>query len=115
MIVVYIAGPFRGSSAWDIEQNIRRAEELALEVWRLGMALCPHTNTRHFQGAAPDEVWMSGDIELMRRCDARVPLLFSQFGASRTAEVQKAKEWRLPVFENLNDLLNERARIEKVL
>ena len=59
MKVVYVAGPFRGPNAWEIEENIRRAERLALEVWRLGCAcLCPHTNTRFFQGAAPDAVWV---------------------------------------------------------
>ena len=59
MKVVYIAGPFRGPNAWEIEQNIRRAESLALEVWRAGAAaLCPYTNTRFFQGAAPDDVWL---------------------------------------------------------
>ena len=51
MKLVYIAGPFRGSSAWDIEENIRVAERAALEVWKMGAAaLCPHTNTRFFQG-----------------------------------------------------------------
>ena len=36
--VVYVAGPFRGDSHWDIEQNIRRAEELSLEIWKAGGA-----------------------------------------------------------------------------
>ena len=70
-VVVYVAGPFRGPSAWAVECNIRRAEELALEVWRLGAAcICPHTNTRFYQGAAPDEVWLDGDLEILARCDA---------------------------------------------
>lgn len=70
MQVAYIAGPFRAENAWEIEQNIRRAENVALEYWRDGYAvICPHTNTRFFQGAAPDSVWLQGDIEIMRRCD----------------------------------------------
>lgn len=69
--VVYVAGPFRGANHWEQEQNIRRAEEAALEVWRAGgAALCPHTNTRFYQGACPDEVWLEGDLELLSRCDA---------------------------------------------
>jgi nucleoside 2-deoxyribosyltransferase len=69
--VVYIAGPYRGKDNWEIEQNIRRAEELALDVWRAGFtALCPHTNTRHFQGALPDEAWLDGDLAMLERCDA---------------------------------------------
>ena len=71
MPVVYVAGPFRGNDAWEIEQNIRRAETLALEVWRAGAAgVCPHTNTRFYQGACPDHVWLAGDLEILRRCDA---------------------------------------------
>ena len=71
MKVVYVAGPFRGPDAWAIESNIRRAETLALEVWRLGAAvICPHANTRFFHGAAPDAVWLEGDLEMLRRCDA---------------------------------------------
>lgn len=69
--VVYIAGPFRGPTAWAIEQNVRRAEALALDVWRLGAAaICPHTNTRFFHGAADDAVWLAGDIAILTRCDA---------------------------------------------
>jgi hypothetical protein len=71
MKVVYVAGPFRGANSWEIEQNIRRAEALALDVWRMGAAvICPHANTRFFQGAADDEVWLSGDLEILSRCDA---------------------------------------------
>ena len=71
MKVVYLVGPFRGPSTWAVEQNIRRAEEIALEVWRAGgVALCPHLNTRYFQGELPDEVWLRGDLELLWRCDA---------------------------------------------
>ena len=57
MKVVFICGALRANSAWDMEQNIRKAEELALALWRSGYAvICPHTNTRFFQGAADDGV-----------------------------------------------------------
>ena len=71
MKVVYIAGPFRGPTNWDIERNIRQAQKLALGVWRLGAAaLCPHTNAGLcFRGAASDGVWLDGCIELLKRCD----------------------------------------------
>lgn len=35
--VVYIAGPFRAATPWLVEANVRRAEEVALAVWRLGI------------------------------------------------------------------------------
>lgn len=105
MKVVYVAGPFRGPSAWAIECNIRRAEELALEVWRLGAAaLCPHCNTRFFQGAAPDEVWLEGDLEMLRRCDAI--LLTSDWikSSGARAEVKFAEEHGIPVMHTLSQL-----------
>ena len=105
MKVVYIAGPFRGPNSWEIEENIRRAERLALEVWRLGVAcICPHTNTRFFQGAAPDNVWLDGDLELVKRCDA--VLLTSDYSRSSGATAEKlfAEEHNIPVFVSIGDL-----------
>lgn len=33
-------------------------------------ALCPHTNTRHFDKELPDEVFLAGTLEMLRRSDA---------------------------------------------
>ena len=102
--VVYIAGPFRAPSAWEIEQNIRRAEALALEVWRAGItAICPHTNTRFYQGAAPDEVWLEGDLEILRRCDAVLLTEGWDESAGTLAEVAEAKRGKIPVFMELEN------------
>lgn len=113
MKVIYVAGPFRGPSAWDIECNIRRAETLALEVWRLGhAALCPHTNTRFFQNAAPDEVWLKGDLELLRRCDAVVLTNDWKRSSGARAEVQFAINQGIPVFDTLHQFACWNAGIE---
>lgn len=102
MKVVYIAGPFRGPNSWEIECNIRRAEELALSAWRAGYAvICPHTNTRFFQGAGPDQIWLEGDIEILRRCDAVLLTEDWQRSSGARAEVDVAKAQGIPVFETL--------------
>lgn len=102
MKVVYVAGPFRGPSSWDIEQNIRRAEELALEAWRLGAAvICPHTNTRFFQGAADDAVWLDGDLEILKRCDAVLTTSDWTRSSGARAEVTLAKTLDRPVFHDV--------------
>jgi nucleoside 2-deoxyribosyltransferase len=99
MKVIYIAGPFRADNAWEIEQNIRRAECLALEVWKAGAAaICPHTNTRFFQGVALDEVWLKGDIEIMRRCDAVLLTANWEISSGARAERKEAKALGIPVF-----------------
>lgn len=71
MKVVYVAGPFRGPNGWRIEQNVRRAEEYGFKIAELGaMPIIPHANTRFFHGALPDEFFLEGTLELLRRCDA---------------------------------------------
>jgi hypothetical protein len=106
MQVVYIAGPFRANNSWAMEQNIRRAEELALLVWRIGCCavICPHTNTRFFQGAADDAIWLEGDLELLRRSD--VVLMVPGWKASQgaTKEYELARELKKPVFQQLSAL-----------
>jgi nucleoside 2-deoxyribosyltransferase len=103
--VVYIAGPFRAANHWLIEQNIRRAEEAALEVWTLGaMAFCPHLNTAHFQDVLPDDTWLEGDIEILKRCDAvlMVEGWTNSEGAKR--EYGVAQEYEIPCFVSIDEL-----------
>ncbi|TXH14484.1 MAG: DUF4406 domain-containing protein [Hyphomicrobiaceae bacterium] len=105
MKVIYIAGPFRGPTAWAIEQNVRRAETLALKVWQLGaVALCPHTNTRLFDKEADDIVFLDGTMELLRRCDAVLLTDDWQKSSGARAEVEEARSLKRPVFANIHDL-----------
>ena len=115
MKVVYIAGRFRGPDAWQRELNIRRAEEAALWVWSIGLvALCPHTNTRFFDGALPDHVWLDGDIELLKRCDAILMVNGWQDSTGACAEKVVAEQLGLPVFYEIrgHDLLFWSQRVE---
>jgi len=71
MKVVYVAGPYRSLSAWGVEQNVRKAEAVALEIARdTGLAvLCPHTMNRFYEGTLPDKYWLEATQELMLRAD----------------------------------------------
>lgn len=105
MKVVYVAGPFRGPNSWEIEENIRRAERLALQVWRAGAAaLCPHTNTRFFNGAADDAVWLAGDLELLARCDAVILTPNWRESSGARAEHDFATGRGIPCFHSIDDL-----------
>ena len=100
--LVYVAGPFRAPHNWGIEENIRRAERLALDVWAAGYtALCPHCNTRFFQGALPDEIWLEGDLEMLRRCDAVVLTEDWRKSSGARAEVMSAQNHGIPVYESV--------------
>ena len=97
-ILVYVAGPFRAPTAWGIEQNIRRAEALALGVWREGYtAICPHTNTRHFQGELPDDIWLEGDLNILERCDAVILAHGWQSSTGTLREIERAQLLGIPV------------------
>lgn len=102
---VYIAGPYRGATAWEREQNIVRARQLGAEVVKLGAyPQIPHSNTAHMDGLAPDEFWLEATLEQMRRCDA---VLFTpDWKCSTGARGEHAEAGRqaLPVFYSLDGL-----------
>jgi nucleoside 2-deoxyribosyltransferase len=74
MKVIYVAGPIRAKgSFWKREQNIRAAEEVALQLWKMGFAvICPHTMCRYYDDMNPREAgfYLRGDLELIKRSDA---------------------------------------------
>jgi hypothetical protein len=97
--VVYIAGAYRAPTPRRILANIWRAQDAALEVWQAGaVALCPHGNTALFDGEADDEVWLQGDFELLRRCDALYLVAGWERSAGAQGEYSLAAELGLPIF-----------------
>lgn len=105
MKVVYVAGRFRGPDSWVIECNIRAAERLALSVWAEGgAAICPHANTRYFQGALPDQVWLDGDLAILAKCDALITVWNWPESEGAKTEVAFAKQHNIPVFHDLATL-----------
>jgi hypothetical protein len=101
MKVVYVAGAYRGSCEWEVEANIRKAEAIALQLWKMGaVAICPHKNTAHFGGALPDERWLQGDLELVRRSDAVCCAPGWEESEGARGEVALAHELAIPVFAN---------------
>ena len=102
MTVVYIGGPVGAVDQWQVEANIRRAEALALEVWKLGaVAICPHTMTRFYEGVLPRATWLEGDLELLRRSDALLLVRGWEESAGTRAEVEYASQLKIPIFERL--------------
>ena len=97
--VVYVAGPYRAATVRQVQANIWRAQEAALAVWREGaVAICPHGNTMLFDGECDDDVWLRGDLELLRRSDAVLMVGAWQLSRGATAERRLADTLGLPVF-----------------
>lgn len=104
MKVVYVAGPYRADSEYGVLLNIQRAERLALRIWLAGAAcICPHKNTAFFGGTAQDDVWLEGDKEIVRRCDAIVCTEGWETSEGACGEVELARQLKLPVFERFED------------
>jgi nucleoside 2-deoxyribosyltransferase len=103
--VVYVAGPYRGKDNFEIAENVRNAERVGLAIWKIGMvALVPHLNSVHFQGCLPDDVWLRGDIELLKRCDAILMVDGWAKSVGATHEMDVAVECGIPVFYSVKDL-----------
>jgi len=70
MEVVFISGKYRGNGYDEISKNIDKARQASIDLWKQGYAvICPHMNTAHFDGVCSDDVWLNGDIEILKRCD----------------------------------------------
>lgn len=99
MKVAYVAGPYRGQGANGIVQNILNARAVAVELWQMGYAVVtPHLNTALMDGAAPDSVWLAGDLEIMRRCDLVVLLPGWAYSEGAVAEYLEAQRRGIPVY-----------------
>lgn len=103
MLVVYIAGKFRGANPWEVHRHVCEAEIWAFEVAKKAgcMPLCPHTNSAHFDGTITDQFWLDGTLELLTRCDA--VFLTPNWTRSRgsQAEARLALKIGIPVFISL--------------
>ena len=69
--IVYVAGPFSGADAWQREQNVRRAEDVAAQLWAAGVpTICVHSTARILFGHVPEAVALAADLVLLRACHA---------------------------------------------
>ncbi len=85
---IYIAGPFRGATPWDVAENVRAAERYGLAVAKGGAyPVIPHANTQHFDKQMTDRFWLEGTMELMIKCDAVV--FMANWQTSEGAKAEK--------------------------
>jgi len=103
--VIYVAGPYRATTPRRTLANIWAAQEAALAVWKLGaVAICPHSNCYLFDGEADNEVWLQGDLELLRRSDGLLLVGEWQLSEGAKVEHQLAIDLGLPIFHSTTRL-----------
>jgi hypothetical protein len=101
MRVFYVAGPYRSNTEWGLVENIRQAEYVASLLWSWGFAvISPHKNTAHFGGihGLNDDVWLKGDLEILKRCDMVVVLPGWENSSGTKEEIELAKENHMPIY-----------------
>ncbi len=104
MKVIYIAGPY---TKGDVAQNVRAAIDVADKLALHGLLpyvpmLCHFWHLVH-----PHEVgfWYEMDLAWLKRCDAVLRLPGESVGAD--AEVKRALEIGLPVYESVEQFLED--------
>ncbi len=92
-----------------------RARTVARQLWGMGFAvICPHTNTIMMGGEdLPPEIFLEGDLEILRRCDAILMMKGFEHSQGAIKEWKLAKELDIPVIyqqdgvtENIVALMN---------
>jgi hypothetical protein len=97
--LVYIAGPYRGDNAWEVEQNIRVAEEVGMAVAKMGVIpLIPHTMYRYWDGTLTDEFWLGCGLRLLESCKAITLCPNWEKSSGTLGERKRAKELGLDLF-----------------
>jgi nucleoside 2-deoxyribosyltransferase len=71
MKLVYIAGPFSGSTKEAVAANVAMAASFRLPIaMASGSPVCPHTMTSDLDGTMTYEFWIASTLSLLERCDA---------------------------------------------
>jgi hypothetical protein len=115
---VFISGPYRGDTPWDVECNIRRAEELSLEVWKLNeeglrvVAVCTHANSRFFDKAIADEHLLEGYLKLLSVCDVLLTTPDWERSGGARDEIEFCKEHGIPVVYSIEKLREYLVNVE---
>lgn len=105
MKLFYVAGPFRAPTLAQIQQNIDKARNVAVELAEAGlMPVCVHTMEglamHDIQQADRGQFWVDGTLEVMRRCDAVVLVEGWERSQGTLGEIAEARRLGLPIYAN---------------
>ena len=96
--IAFISGQYRADTTHNILENIRKAEQVAIKYWQKGyVVICPHLNTRLFDGVLDDDVWLKGYLEILKRCDVIIMMKQWQKSIGASLELQQAKKYNLKI------------------
>jgi len=98
MKIAMISGKYRGQSQWEVASNIEYARQAAGRLCRRGIfPITPHLNTAYFESLQPDDFWLKGYLEILRRCDMVYVLANYRTSSGALAELAEAKRLGLEI------------------
>ena len=99
MKIIYIAGRYRGKSENEVFNNIIHARDAAVRLWHEGWAvICPHTNTMFMGSKLGEPMFLAGDLEIVKRCDAIFMLRGWEQSIGAKVELEVAIEKGLEIY-----------------
>lgn len=115
MKLVCIVGPFRGKNSWEVERNIRRAEELGMRVAEMGaIPIIPHTMYRFWNGTLNDEFWLECCRRMLDMCGAVVVTDSWENSSGTRAEIRRAEDDKLVFYsEHTVDMIRLQKWIDR--
>lgn len=108
--IVYIAGPYRSKyGRIGVIINIWKARQLAKKLWAKGIyTITPHLNSALMDRVCDSQIFLDGDIEIMKRCN--YVLLLDSWNDSKGTinEIEVALSNGIRVFDTheTNDLID---------
>ena len=95
-LLVYVSGKYRDKSEYLVSKNIQVAADVAAKLWEFGYSvICPHKNTAFFGGAAPDDVWLEGDMAMVERSD--IVVMLDNWATSEGAKLERRMAMKLGI------------------
>jgi len=119
MRAIYLAGPFRAPTAWGVEQNVRLAEWVGMQVAEMGvLPVIPHSMFRYAHGTRTEQFWIDATLELLSRCDAILMLKGWESSEGSIGEHKAAEARQMSIYystlELRADLLRTRGTVPQV-
>lgn len=114
MKIIYVAGKYNGKTYSEIDDNIRKAEEVPIKLLAAGWCvITPHKNYSHYEiyGAIYESLdykyFMQCDLEILNRCDALFVMTNSVDSPGAKEEIEFASD-KIPIFHEMYEIPDPR-------